>query len=80
MENSEHILSWCENSQPHWRKLCDLVPGNFISATGRAYAAVNLAVTVANAMVKAGDMRRKDLHEADILQAALLFLEWRKQS
>lgn len=39
MTPEEHIVTWIESSQPHYRKLLYIsVPGNFISATTRARA------------------------------------------
>jgi len=77
MANADHILTWCENSQPHWRKLTGLKPGNFIRESGLACAAFNLAVEVSHAMIAARDISRSEIAAADILDAAQLMLEWR---
>lgn len=75
MENAEHILNWCENSQPHWRRLNGLVPGNYTTAREHAYEAFKLAGDVAALMVRGGDLSRMDLDAADILKAAALMIE-----
>jgi hypothetical protein len=75
MENAEHILNWCENSQPHWRRLNNLVPGNCTTARDHAYEAFKLAADVASLMVRGGDMSRGSLEASDILKAAALMIE-----
>ena len=80
MTNAEHMLSWAENSQAHWRKLKEVcTPGNFIRVQGQAAAAHNLASEVASAMIIAGDLSRMELEPADILEAAKLFLAWKPE-
>lgn len=80
MTNAEHILSWTENSQPHWHRLKEVcTPGNFIRPQGQAIAAANLATTVASHMIEAGDLSRMELEPADILDAAKLFLSWKPE-
>lgn len=80
MTNAEHILSWTENSQPHWRRLKEVcTPGNFIRPQGQAIAAANLATTVASHMIEAGDLSRMELEPDDILDAAKLFLSWKPE-
>jgi hypothetical protein len=75
MENAEHILNWCENSQPHWKRLNALIPGNYTTAREHAYEAFKLASDVARAMIGAGDMQRMSLEASDILRAAALMIE-----
>lgn len=79
MENAEHILNWCENSQPHWKRLNALVPGNYTTAREHAYEAFKLASDVATLMVRCGDMSRASLESADILKAAALMIERREE-
>lgn len=80
MTNAEHILSWTENSQPHWHRLKEVcTPGNFIRPQGQAIAAANLATTVASHMIEAGDLSRMELEPDDILDAAKLFLSWKPE-
>ena len=76
MNNAEHILTWIENSAPHYKRLLCLKPGNFIRESGRACAAHNLAVTAYNEMVKCGDTNR-DYTAKDICEAAALLCDWR---
>lgn len=78
MTNAEHILSWCENSQPHYRRLCKLMPGRYMTAREHAYEAFKLACDVSRAMIDAGDLSRMSLESVDILQAAALMLEAQK--
>lgn len=78
MTNAEHILSWCENSQPHWRRLQALVPGASMTPREHAYKAFLLAADTAKAMICAGDLSRMSLEPGDILAAALLMLEAQK--
>lgn len=47
---ADHILDWAHNSQIHYRRLKGLAPGNFIRESGRALAAMNLALHVVEAM------------------------------
>ena len=74
MTNAEHILQWCENSQEHWRQLRGLSKfpreGNF--TTSAALKAYQLAADVYRAMKR----DREDFAPSDILQAALLMLDW----
>ena len=79
MENAEHILNWCEKSQPHWRRLNNLVPGNCTTARDHAYEAFKLAGDVASLMVRGGDMSRGSLEASDILKAAALMIERQEQ-
>lgn len=77
MTTAEHILSWAENSQPHWLKLKQVAaPGEFLSERGRAYSALNLATETVCAMLRGGDLARSDYEAADILDAAKLMLSW----
>ncbi len=75
MTNAEHILNWCENSQPHWKRLCAMKPGHFTTVREQAYAAFVLASDTSKAMICAGDLSRMELQPADILGAAVLMLE-----
>ena len=80
ISTAEHMLSWAENSQPHWRRLKEVCTrGDFIRSQGQAIAAANLASTVASHMIEAGDLSRMDLEPADILDAAKLFLSWKPE-
>lgn len=80
MPVAEHILLWCENSQPHWRRLAVVsVPGNHQSEFNRTHAALNLALAVTREMVKGGDLSRLDYVAGDLLDAAKLMLEWRAE-
>jgi hypothetical protein len=75
MTNAEHILSWCENSQPHWKRLRAMRPGHYTTVREHAYAAFVLASDTAKAMICAGDLSRMELQSADILGAAVLMIE-----
>ena len=77
-QNAEHILNWCENSQPHWRRLNALRPGNHTTAREHAYEAFKLAGEAAQTMVRAGDLSRMELEASDILAAAVLMIERQK--
>lgn len=79
MNAAEHILTWAENSAPHYRNLQRVsVPGNFQSVHMQASAAFNLATLTARDMTKAGDLSRMELEAADILEAAKLFIAWER--
>lgn len=79
-ETAEHILIWCESSQPHWKRLKEVsVPGNFIRPQGQAAAAFNLAVNVAGKMIEVHDLSHMELEASDILEAAKLFLAWKAE-
>ncbi|MBA4164321.1 MAG: hypothetical protein C0510_06775 [Erythrobacter sp.] len=74
-DTATHILNWCENSAPHYRRLNRLIPGNYTTAREHAYEAFKLASDVAALMVRAGDLSRMKLDAADILRAAALIIE-----
>lgn len=77
---ADHILSWAENSQRHWRRLKEIaIPGNFQRESGRALAAFNLAIRTVDDMVRGGDISRNEYSAADILKAASLMLDWRSE-
>jgi hypothetical protein len=77
-DTATHILDWCENSAPHYRRLNRLIPGNYTTAREHAYEAFKLAGDVAQTMVRAGDLSRMSLEASDILAAAVLMLERQK--
>jgi hypothetical protein len=77
MTNAEHILSWAENSAPHWRRMKELRPGEFNVSRQLAYAAFQLASDTAQAMIRGGYLSRMDLEAGDLLDAARRMLEWR---
>lgn len=74
-DTATHILDWCENSAPHYRRLNRLIPGNYTTAREHAYEAFKLASDVAALMVRSGDLSRMKLDAADILRAAALMIE-----
>ena len=72
---AEHILNWCENSEPHARRLDKLIPGNYTTAREHAYEAFKLAGEVAGLMIRVGDLHRMNLEAPDILRAAALMID-----
>lgn len=76
MAPSSHILEWAHNSQPHYRRLKGLQPGNFLRESGRALAAMNLALHTVEDMVRCNEISRNEYSAADILGAAQLMLGW----
>ncbi len=81
MTTAEHVLTWAENSAPHYRQLQRAsTPGNYHSVHMQASALFNLAALTVRDMCKAGDLSRQEVETADILQAALLMGEWEKNN
>lgn len=76
-----HILSWAENSQPHYRELYKIgTPGNFIYSSGRFHAAANLVARVVRDMLKGRDLGHTGYDEGDMALAVRLFLDWRAEA
>jgi hypothetical protein len=78
MTGPEHILCWIESSQPHYRRLQGMKPGEFLSDVGRSLACLNLAISAYSEMVKGGDAYKSDHDASTILGAALLIAEWKE--
>lgn len=73
MTNAEHILTWAECSQEHYKRLEALAryPRTANCATAAARMAFQLAIETYRAM----RADREDYSPADILGAAILMLE-----
>jgi len=77
MANAEHILSWAENSGPHYQCLNGLskYPRDASFSLEAARMAFVLACETYRDMRRRGDIREPYL-SADILEAAFLMLAW----
>lgn len=70
MTNAEHIVTWIENSTPHYKRLIGLKPEYFIREQGRAMAAFSIVYSAMRQM-------DRDYTAKDICEAAALLCDWR---
>ena len=76
-----HVFNWARNDA----RLCSIMrtvrtPGNFLHEREQAREALELAVKAMNAGAHAGDIPRQLVEPSDLLQAALMFLDWDGES
>lgn len=77
MTAEEHIVTWIESSQPHYKRLLRLaVPGNFMGNRDRAQYAFSLASDAQRKMIYGGDAYKSEQDEMSLLRAAASLCEW----
>lgn len=80
MTAEEHIVTWIESSQPHYRRLIELsAPENIFSGGAgiRARIATNLASSAYHEMIRCGDAYASEHDAGTILGAARMLAEWK---
>lgn len=77
MSGGEHIFEWARNTQSLYRRMLRVrVPGNFVTVGRQAAEALDVARSSLADMRRANESPSGTYDARDVLQAALLFLEW----